>query len=58
MTGTEHATALATVRDLLAKYGIEDPDQAHRLIRERFTTSDLDAYRQALDVLDGSGALG
>lgn len=50
--------AQAVISELLDKYGIADPRTAHRDIRERFAQPDLDAYRAALEVLYGNGALG
>lgn len=57
-TTTTTPAALAIIEGLLTKYSIEDPDQAHRLIRERFTQEDLDTYREALTALDDAGDLG
>ncbi len=51
-------TAVAIITKLFARHGITDPTQAHRLIRERFTDAQLDAYKHARDLLDGSGVLG
>ncbi|WP_282946991.1 hypothetical protein [Cellulomonas endometrii] len=50
--------AQAVISQLLDRYGIADPRTAHRDIRERFTQPDLDAYRAALELLYGNGALG
>lgn len=50
-------TATVVVAGLFRKYGITDPTQASRLVRERFTQHDLDTYKAARDYLDGMGAL-
>jgi hypothetical protein len=55
---TPTADAFVTVQVLFAKYGITDPAQAKRLVRELFTQEDLDAYKAAMEVLDGSGVIG
>lgn len=52
------ALATSTITRLFAKYGITDPAQAKRLIREKATQEDLEDYQQAIKILDGSGALG
>ncbi|MGC5584137.1 hypothetical protein [Ornithinimicrobium sp. W1665] len=52
------AEAARTIRDLFARHGISDRDQAKRLVRERFTQDELDAYKEALEVLDGMGVIG
>jgi len=58
MSSDPVAVAIDTVRGLFAKYGITSQAGASRLIRERFTQEDLDAYTAARDVLDGTGVLG
>lgn len=51
-------TAMSIVQELFAKHGITDPSQAKRLIRERFTQTELERYKAARRVLDGLGAIG
>lgn len=58
MTGTTAQEAADLIIRLFIKYKIDDPRQAKRLVRERFTQEDLDAYRAARDLLDGTGAIG
>lgn len=50
--------ALKTVRTLYTKHGITDPNQAIRIIRERATAKELDAYYKAIRVIDGNGGIG
>ncbi len=50
--------AKQVILDLLHEYGIDDQNQAKRLVRERFTEDDRRAYVAALKVLYGNGALG
>jgi hypothetical protein len=57
ITMTPQRAAL-TIKRLFNDYGITDQDQAKRLVRERFSQADLDTYKAAMEVLDGSGALG
>lgn len=50
--------AQGVISALLDKYQITDSRTAHRDIREQFKQNDLDAYRAALELLYGNGALG
>lgn len=52
------ADASKTIQGLFLKHGITDPNQAQRLIRERATATELDAYYAAIKTLDGNGGLG
>lgn len=49
--------AFGTVKDLMARYQITDPNQAKRIARETFTQDDYNRYQQACAVLDGMGAI-
>ena len=50
--------ARTVVKNLFTKYGIENPNGASQLIREGFTQEDLDAFKAALEVLNGEGVIG
>lgn len=52
------ADELDTVRILLARYKITDMASAARLMRERATPDDLNAYTKAIKALYDNGALG
>lgn len=55
---TKAQTAMQTVTDLFAKYGIDATvPNARQVIRARFTQGDLDTYTAALAALDGQGAI-
>jgi hypothetical protein len=50
--------ARGAIRGLFAKYLIDDPNQAKRLVRERFSEDDRLSYVAALKILMANGELG
>jgi hypothetical protein len=50
--------ARQVITELFRKYLIDDPNQARRLVRERFSEDDRQAYVAALKVLMANGELG
>lgn len=50
--------AQSTIAKLFAKYQITSATSARRLIAERFSQADLDAYHKALGYLNGQAVIG